>query len=161
MITEIAECRCCAIAQRVSIGTPRNEDMEPVVADVESHAEDMEPFARDMEPFAGDIDPVTEDTDYIAEDIQEEAVVISGRTLEGLMVLPRRHVATLEDLPVISRAHVLATIRRASLSIQERTFGSAIRVAVMSGPPASAGHVCFHVTTRDSEDMERIASRFR
>lgn len=89
---------------------------------------------------------------YVAEDVDEDVVVISGPELEGLVVVPRQHVGGLEELSDLRRAHVLAALRRATRSVRDRNPGSVTRVVVMTGPPASEGHVCFHVLPNGSED---------
>jgi hypothetical protein len=82
---------------------------------------------------------------YVAEIVDEDVVVISGPELDGLLVVPCQHIGGLEELSVPGRGHLLAALRRASLLVQERNSGSATRVVVMTGPPASEAHVCFHV----------------
>jgi hypothetical protein len=82
---------------------------------------------------------------FVAEDIDEDVVMISGPNLDGLMVVPRRHIGELEELSVRARGHILAAVRRAAQMVQERTSGSATTVVAMTGPPPSDGHVCFHV----------------
>ncbi len=89
---------------------------------------------------------------YIAEDVDEDVVVVSGPELDGLVVMPRQHVGGLEQLSDLRRAHVLAALRRATRSVRDRNPGSVTRVVVMTGPPASEGHVCFHVLPNGSED---------
>ena len=89
---------------------------------------------------------------YVAEDIDEDVVVISAPELDGLVVVPRQHVCGLEELSILGRAHVLAALRRATQSVRKRNPGSATTVVVMTDPPASEGHVCFHVRSSGSED---------
>jgi len=89
---------------------------------------------------------------YVAEDIAEDIVVISCPGLDGLVVVPRQHIGGLEELSALRRAHVLAAIRRATRSVLERNPGSETRVVVMTDPPASEGHACFHVLPSGSED---------
>lgn len=89
---------------------------------------------------------------YVAEDVDEDVVVISGPELDGLVVVPRQHIGGLEELSDLPRAHVLAALRRATQSVRERNPGSMTRVVVMTEPPASKGHVCFHVVPSGSED---------
>jgi hypothetical protein len=89
---------------------------------------------------------------YVAEDIDEDVVVISGPELDGLVVVPRQHVGGLEELPDLARAHVLAAMRRATQWVGERNPGTMTRIVVMTGPPASEGHVCFHVRPEGSVD---------
>jgi diadenosine tetraphosphate (Ap4A) HIT family hydrolase len=80
---------------------------------------------------------------YAAEAEDEDVVVLSSPGLAGLVVMPRRHVSGLEELPPQQRARLLAALRRVSLSIGEEYHGSAPRVVVTTDPPASEGHVCF------------------
>ena len=77
--------------------------------------------------------------------VVEDAVVMSGPQLGGLIVLPRRHVSGLEELPPPRRARVLAALRHATRLVRDANQGAASRVVVMTDPPASVGHVCFHV----------------
>jgi hypothetical protein len=88
---------------------------------------------------------------YVAEDIDDDVLVISETDLDGLVVLPREHVGGLEELSVPRRAHVLAALRRATQSVRNQHPGSAGQVVVMTGPPASDGHVCFQVVPNDSQ----------
>jgi hypothetical protein len=85
---------------------------------------------------------------YDAEAVDEDVVVLSSPGLVGLVVIPRHHVSGLEELPLPQRAHVLAALRRVSLSIGEEFDGSAPSVVVTTDPPASGGHVCFQVVPR-------------
>jgi hypothetical protein len=80
---------------------------------------------------------------YVTEDVDE--VVISEPELDGLMVIPRRHIRGLEDLSVFGRAHLLAALRRVTQSVQEQNPGSYARIVVMTDAPATEDHVCFHV----------------
>ena len=96
---------------------------------------------------------------YVAEDVDEDVVVISGPELDGLVVVPRQHIGGLEELSDLRRAHVLAALRRATQSVRDRNPGSVTRVLVMTGPPASEGHVCFHVLPNGSEDPGGSTSR--
>jgi diadenosine tetraphosphate (Ap4A) HIT family hydrolase len=96
---------------------------------------------------------------YAAEDINEGAVVISEPELDGLLVVPRRHISGLEELSVPARGHILAAIRRAAQTVQERNSGSATSVVVMTGLPASDGHLCFHVVPGASADGFDFNSR--
>jgi hypothetical protein len=89
---------------------------------------------------------------YVAEDVDEDAVVISGPELDGLVVMPRQHIGGLEELSVLRRAHVLAALQRATRWVLERNPGSGTTVVVMTDPPASQGHACFHVLPSGSED---------
>jgi len=89
---------------------------------------------------------------FVAEDVDEDVVVFSGPELDGLVVVPRQHVGGLEELPDLRRARVLAALRRATRSVRERNPGSVTRVVVMTDPPASEGHVSFHVLPDSSED---------
>jgi len=81
----------------------------------------------------------------VAKVVDEDAVVMSGPQLGGLIVLPRRHVSGLEELPPPRRARVLAALRHATRLVRDANQGAASRVVVMTDPPASVGHVCFHV----------------
>jgi hypothetical protein len=82
---------------------------------------------------------------YVAEDVDDEAVVISRPGLTGLVIVPRRHIGGLDELPVSRRAGLLAALRRATQSVRDRNPGWTSRVVVMTDPPASQGHVCFEV----------------
>jgi hypothetical protein len=82
---------------------------------------------------------------YVAEDIGEDVIVVSSRDFDGLVVMPRRHVSGLEELSVVHRAQVLAALQRATRSVLERNPGMTTTVLVMTDPPASEGHACYHV----------------
>ena len=82
---------------------------------------------------------------YVTEDVEENVVVVSGSEFDGLVVIPRRHISGLEELSVVHRAQVLAALRRATQSVQERYPGKATKVVVMTDPPASEGHACYQV----------------
>ena len=97
-------------------------------------------------------------TRYVTEDVDEDVVVISGPELDGLLVVPRQHIGGFEELSVPGRGHLLAALRRAAQLVQERNSGSATRVVVMTVPPASEGHVCFHVVPSASEDPVGFSS---
>jgi hypothetical protein len=97
-------------------------------------------------------------TRYVTEDVDEDVVVISGPELDGLLVVPRQHIGGLEELSIPGRGHLLAALRRAAQLVQERNPGSATRVVVMTVPPASEGHVCFHVVPSASEDPVGFSS---
>ena len=90
---------------------------------------------------------------YVEEDVDEDVVVVSRSGLEGLVVIPRRHVGGLEELAVAPRARVLAALRRVTQSIQERDPGSATRVVEMTDPAQSEGHVSFRVVATASQDQ--------
>ena len=89
---------------------------------------------------------------YIAEEVNDDVVVMRDSELDGLVVVPRQHISGLEDLPVLDRAHLLAALRRVTQSVHERNPGSGTRIRVMTDPPASEDHVCFHVAPRGSDD---------
>ncbi len=80
----------------------------------------------------------------------EEAVVISEPGLNGLVVVPRRHIGGLDELSIPRRAHVLAALRRAARSVRYANPRS--RVIVTTNLPASQGHVCFQVLPNGSDD---------
>ena len=82
---------------------------------------------------------------FLAEDVEDDIMTISGPALDGLLVIPRQHVAGLEELAPRHRAHVLAALRRALQKVQERNPESVPRVVVPTDPPASEAHVCFQV----------------
>jgi hypothetical protein len=96
---------------------------------------------------------------YVTEDVDEDVIVISVPELDGLVVVPRQHVSGLEELPVLRRAHVLAALRRATRSVLETYPGTATSVVVMTDPPGSEGHACFHVLPSGSEAPVRSTSR--
>jgi len=95
---------------------------------------------------------------YVAEAVDDEAVVISGPGVDGLVVVPRQHISGLEELSISRRAHVLAALRLATRSISDRNPRSTSRVVVMTDPPASRGHVCFQVLPNGSDDPVSLAS---
>ena len=87
----------------------------------------------------------------------EDAFVLSEPELDGLVVLPYQHVGGLDELSDRGRARVLAALRRATRSVLERNPGSTTTtISVMTDPPASEGHTCFHVLPRDQEEPENL-----
>lgn len=96
---------------------------------------------------------------HVAVDVDDDVVVMSGPELDGLVVVPLQHIGGLEELSDLPRAHVLAALRRATQWVLEANPGSVTRVVVMTGPPASQGHVCFHVLPKGSEDPDTPTSR--
>jgi hypothetical protein len=82
---------------------------------------------------------------YVAVDIGPNVVVVGTPDFDGLIVVPRQHVAGLEELSVPPRAHVLAALQRATRLVLERNRGLATRVVVMTDPPASEDHACYRV----------------
>jgi hypothetical protein len=89
---------------------------------------------------------------YVVENVDEDVVVIRWPELDGLVVIPRRHVGGLEQLPAAHRAHVLAALRRVTQTVHERSQGPAARVLALTDPPASPGHVWFQVVPNGSDD---------
>jgi hypothetical protein len=85
---------------------------------------------------------------YTAEDVDEELLVVSAPGLVGLVVIPSHHLSGLEELPPPQQARVLAALRRVSASVGAECHGSVPRVVVTTAPPASRGHVGFHVAPR-------------
>ena len=88
----------------------------------------------------------------VTEDVDRYVVMISGSGLDGLVVVPRQHIGGLEDLPAAYRACILATLRRATQSLQERNPGSATRIVALTDLPSSKGHVCFRVVVKGPEE---------
>jgi diadenosine tetraphosphate (Ap4A) HIT family hydrolase len=86
---------------------------------------------------------------YTAEDGDEDVVVVSAPSLVGLIVIPSRHVSGLGELPPPERAHVLAALRRISVSVGAKYHGAAPSVVVTTDPPTSEGHVGFQVVPRN------------
>jgi diadenosine tetraphosphate (Ap4A) HIT family hydrolase len=89
---------------------------------------------------------------YVAETANEGAVVLSGPHFAGFVVIPRRCISGLEELPPLGRAHVLAAVRRAAILIRQRHRVPGSRVVARTDPSAPAGHVSFQVLPSDSED---------
>jgi diadenosine tetraphosphate (Ap4A) HIT family hydrolase len=82
---------------------------------------------------------------YVTELVDDDVVVLSNPELDGLLVLPRQHIGGIDGLSVLDRAHLLAALRRVARSVQERHPGPPTRIVVFTDPPATEGHVCFHV----------------
>jgi len=76
---------------------------------------------------------------------EPDVVLIQGPRISGRLVLPRQHIAGLDELPLPGRAQVLAAIRRAAGTVRGAEPSSSPRVVISTDPPASASHVCFHV----------------
>lgn len=95
---------------------------------------------------------------YVTEDIDEKVVVVSGPEFDGLVVIPRLHISELEELSVADRAQVLAALQRATRSVREGNPGKTTKVVVMTDPPASEGHACYHVLSGGDVDPENPPS---
>jgi hypothetical protein len=92
-----------------------------------------------------------EETTFVVESANDDAVVLRGPQLAGLVVLPRQCVSGLQDLPVLGRGHVLAAVRVATLLIREETPDSASRIEVLRDVSSPSGHVSYQVVA-DSSD---------
>lgn len=90
--------------------------------------------------------------EYVAETANDEAVVLSGAQLTGLVVIPRRCVSGLEDLAPSRRADVLAALRLATVRVRDGILGAATQTVVMNDASASTGHVSFQVMPAGSDD---------
>lgn len=95
--------------------------------------------------------PASSHVDSVEEYVDEDVVVISLPGVSGLVVLPRRHVCNLGELPTPSRANVLAALRRATQSVNQDSPGSTARVDVVSATSAADEHMCLHVTPVEAE----------
>jgi hypothetical protein len=93
-----------------------------------------------------------EGADYVAETVNEDAVVLSGPQFAGLVVIPRRCVKGLDELPPLGRARVLAAVRSATVSIRQGNQGPTSRIVVLADPSAPSGHVSFQVLPNGSDD---------
>jgi hypothetical protein len=93
-----------------------------------------------------------EETSFIVESANDGALVLRGPQLAGLVVVPRRCVSGLQELPVLGRGHVLAAVRLATLLVRGENVGSTSRIEVMRDPSAPASHVSYQVVpdTTDS-----------
>lgn len=91
--------------------------------------------------------------------VDEDVVVISDTEVSGLVVLPRRHIGSLEMLPPHDRANVLAVLRRATRSVSEGSAPSSARIAVLDDPSASQGHLCLYVAPAAAESAMDSSSR--
>jgi diadenosine tetraphosphate (Ap4A) HIT family hydrolase len=99
-----------------------------------------------------------EGTAFVAEIANEDAVVLSGPTLAGLVVIPRKCVSGLEDLPSLRRAEVLAAVRRATLLVRQGSQMPTSRIVAMTDSSAPAGHVSFQVLPNEADDPTDPAS---
>lgn len=89
----------------------------------------------------------------------EDFVVITGPEVDGMVVVPRRHIHGLDQLPALRRAHVLAALQRAARSVREGNPRSASRIVALADLPSSEGHVCFHVQPCAPDDAADPSSR--
>lgn len=78
-------------------------------------------------------------------DYGDAVFVLDGPHGDGFIVVPRRHVERIEELPVNSRARVLAAVRCVVNAVGEKTPWSAPRIVTVTGTPASEGHLSIHV----------------
>jgi hypothetical protein len=81
----------------------------------------------------------------VAEAGNEDAVVLRGPHLDGLVVIPRQCIHVLEELPPRSRANVLAAVRSATLLVHQGTTRPSCRIVSMNDSSAPTGHVSFQV----------------
>jgi diadenosine tetraphosphate (Ap4A) HIT family hydrolase len=95
---------------------------------------------------------------FVAKITNEDAVVLSGPQLAGLVVIPRKCVSGLEDLPSLRRAEVLAAVRRATLLVRQETQMPTSRIVAMNDSSAPAGHVSFQVLPNGADDPSDPAS---
>ena len=100
-----------------------------------------------------------EETAFIVESANEDAVVLRGPQLDGLVVVPRRCVSGLQELPVIGRGHVLAAVRLATLLVRDENLGSTSRIEVMRDLSAPARHVSYQVVPEGWDSPTRAAGR--
>jgi hypothetical protein len=90
----------------------------------------------------------------------EDTFVIRGPALQGLIVIPRRHIGALEELSIPQRAKILAAVRRATRRVREENPWSTPRILPRTDLPASEGHLCFHVQPRVTDDAKATALPF-
>ncbi len=86
-----------------------------------------------------------EETSFIVECANDGALVLRGPQLAGLVVVPRRCVGSLHELPVPGRGHVLAAVRLAALLVRDQNVGSTSRIEVMRDLSAPTSHVSYQV----------------
>jgi diadenosine tetraphosphate (Ap4A) HIT family hydrolase len=94
------------------------------------------------------------EADYVAETANEEALMLSGPQLAGLVVIPKLCISGLEELPALRRAHVLAALRRATVLVRQENQGSTSRIVTTIDSSAPAGHVSFQVLPCNSGDSK-------
>jgi diadenosine tetraphosphate (Ap4A) HIT family hydrolase len=87
---------------------------------------------------------------YVADAANEDAVVLGGPQFAGLVVIPKLCISGLEQLPPLSRARVLAAVRRATLLVRQANQGSTSRIVSLTDPSAPGGHVSFQVLPNSS-----------
>jgi hypothetical protein len=88
---------------------------------------------------------LVEGSELVGETANEDAVMLSGPQLAGLVVIPRRCVSGLEELPPLGRAHVLAAVRRATLLVRDGDEGPTTRIVATTDSSSPKGHVSFQV----------------
>jgi hypothetical protein len=86
-----------------------------------------------------------EETSFIVESVNDDALVLRGPELAGLVVVPRRCVGSLQELPVLGRGHVLAAVRLATLLVRDENVGLTSRIEVLRDLSAPASHVSYQV----------------
>ena len=100
-----------------------------------------------------------EETAFIVESANDGAVVLRGPELAGLVVVPRRCVSGIQELPVIGRGHVLAAVRLATLLVRSENLGSTSRIEVVRNLSAPASHVSYQVVPESSDSPTRASGR--
>jgi hypothetical protein len=100
-----------------------------------------------------------EETTFIVESANDGAVVLRGPELAGVVVVPRRCVSGLQDLPIPGRGDVLAAVRLATLLVREENPETASRIEVMRDMSSPSGHVSYQVVVESSDSPTRSIGR--
>jgi hypothetical protein len=90
---------------------------------------------------------------YVVEIANEDAVVLRSPQCAGLVVIPRRCISGLGDLPPLGQANVLAAVRSATLLVRQGNQEPTSRIVALTDSSTSSGHVSFQVFPSGSDDV--------
>ena len=96
-----------------------------------------------------------EESTFIVEGDNDAALVLRQHDLAGLVVVTRRCVSGLQELPVVGRGHVLAAVRMATLLVRNEYLGCTSRIEVIRDASTPACHVSYRVVPDRSDSPFR------
>lgn len=97
----------------------------------------------------------SEESAFTIEGANDGALVLRQPDVAGLVVVPRRCVTGLQELPVAGRGHVLAAVRMATLLVRSENLEGTSRIEVMRDSSTPACHVSYQVVPDHSDSLFR------